>query len=308
MKSYTIGRNLAGVLTKNTTTTNLSFLDQMANDDYRSLCAMHDWPWLERLRTKDTIADTASVELPYDCDKVRTVSVDVDDVIFSPKEVASRKFWDKLTEVESSSDTPEWWYVFDNKLYLYPTPATAGNTINIVQKTRVKDLSIADYTTGNILTTVNSDETITGSGTSWNASMVGSWIRITSSSSANGGDGLWYEISSVTSTTVLELVKPYGGTAITAGSADYIIGQMSLLPENFQDMPWIYASACYWQKESDSRAVALFTQHGTIGSGSYLSTGKVQELEKSSLSDTTSYVLDDGEDDTIINPNLIINI
>jgi hypothetical protein len=58
MKSYTIGRALYGTLTKNTSTANLALGDQIANDDYRALCAMRDWPWLERLRTLSTAAAT----------------------------------------------------------------------------------------------------------------------------------------------------------------------------------------------------------------------------------------------------------
>ena len=86
MKSYTTGRNLYGTLTKNSASANLTLGDQLANDDYRALCAMHDWPWLEKLRTLTTVASTQSYNLPYDCDQVRSVSVIVSSTRYTPKQ------------------------------------------------------------------------------------------------------------------------------------------------------------------------------------------------------------------------------
>lgn len=308
MKSYTTGRNYAGSLTKNTTSAHLTLMDQIANDDYRALCAMHDWPWLERLRTKLTVAATQNVPLPYDCDQVRGVAVIVSSKRYTPDPVPTQEIWDQINSVSSSSDIPERYFVFNGQLYLWPTPVTAGNTINIAQKTRVIDLSVADYTTGTIVTATNGDETITGSGTSWNASMVGRWIRITYSDAANVGDGLWYEIASITDTTHLELTRAYGGTSISAGSASYTIGQMPLLPESFQDLPWIWSAGIYWQKEDDERGEKYLANHGLIGSGSNPSTGRVAELEKTWSAPTTDLVIDDGRDHDVLNPNLTVSL
>jgi len=308
MKSYTTGRNLYGILTKNTATANLTFGDEIANDDYRALCALHDWPWLERLRTLSTVADTANVALPYDCDLVREVAVIVSDTRHTPDLAPDQKFWDKLNESSVSSDIPEYYYIFDGDVYLWPTPSTAGNTINITQKTRVIDLSVADYTTGTITTATNGSAAIVGSGTSWTSQMVGRYIRITYINTANTGDGLWYEIAGVTDATHLTLTRVYGGTSIAAGSALYTIGQMYLLPESFHDLPWIWAAGQYWSKESDSRGADLLAIHGNIGSGSNPSTGRVKILEKSYLSNTTNLVIDDGGEDEIQNPNLTISI
>jgi hypothetical protein len=308
MKSFTEGRNLYGSLTKNTATANLALGDQFANDDYRALCALHDWPWLERLRTLTTVASTANYVLPYDCDQVREVAVIVSSYRYTPKPVPDQKFWDQLNQSSYTSDTPEYYRIFNGQLYLWPTPASSGNTINITQKTRVIDLSIADYTTGTIVTATNGLATIVGSATSWTSQMVGRYIRITHSNTANTGDGLWYEIAGVTDTTHLTLTRNYGGTSIATGTAAYTIGQMPLLPEAFQDLPWLYAAGQYWIKESDNRGPDFLTLHGNIGAGSVPSTGKVALLEKAWSSATTNLVIDDGEDNIMLNPNLTINL
>lgn len=312
MKSYTQGRNFAGSLTKNTATAHLALMDQIANDDYRALCAMKDWPWLERLRTLSTVASTQSYTLPYDCDQVREVAVIVSSKRYVPRISPSQQHWDRLNAITSTSDIPEWMRVFNGQLQLWPTPSTAGNTINITQKTRVIDLNVADYTTGTITTvaTTSGVTTVTGSSVVWSASMVGRWIRITNTDAAPTlvGDGLWYEIASVPTSTTLTLTRAYGGTAIASASAAYTIGQMPLLPEAFHDMPWLWAAGTYWQKEADSRGENYLAQHGIIGSGSTISTGRVKLLEATWSSPTTDLVIDDGGGDEAINPNLTISL
>lgn len=308
MKSYTTGRNLYGSLTKNTNTANLTLGDQIANDDYRALCSLKDWPWLERLRTLTTVASQQAYTLPYDCDTVREVSVTISTQRHTPRKVATQEHWDRLNASTFTADIPEWYFVFNGQVKLWPTPATAGNTINIVQKTRVIDLSIADYTTGTIVTATNSTTAIVGATTSWNASMVGRWIQITNTSAANGGDGIWYEIAGVADTTHLTLTRAYGGTSITTGTATYTIGQMPLLPESAQDLPWLWATGQYWVKEADNRGEKMLALHGNIGTGSQPSTGRVKLLELSQSSATTDFVIDDGRDSDMWNPNLVISL
>jgi hypothetical protein len=97
----------------------------------------------------------------------------------------------------------------------------------------------------------NNGTAVVGSGTTWNASMVGSYLQISETTTDNGGDGFWYEISAVVDTTHLTLTKPYEGTAIVAGSATYIIGQTSVIPDAY-DVGIVYrATALYWQNQND---------------------------------------------------------
>lgn len=315
MKSYTQGRNLYGVWTKNTDTTNLSYGDQMANDDYRHLCAMRDWPWLERRRSLTTLASTQFYNLPYDTDLVREVSFAPtgSSMLYTLSLVPDRKSWDLLNLSTYTSDTPQYYFVFNGQIGVWPTPTSAGSTIYIAQKCRVVDLAAADYTIGSITTssTTAGVTTLTGSGTTWTGSMVGRYIRITASDAAPAltGDGLWYEIASVASTTSLTLVRAYGGTTIAAATAAYTIGQMPLLPEAFHDLPWQWAAGTYWQKEADKRADTFFAAHGQPGNIGQAPTGRVKELISAYSSPTTDLIIDSGDDgDTIINPNLTIRL
>jgi len=310
MKSYSQGRSLYGSWTKNVGSDNLLLGDQVANDDYRNLCALKDWPFLERSRTVLTVASTQFAPLPYDCDMVREISVvpNGSSIRYVPKLSPSQMHWDHLNLTTFNSDIPQWYFVLAGQIGLWPRPSQSGNTITIIQKTRVIDLSAADYVAGTIVTATNGTAAIVGSGTTWTKQMVGRYIRITMVDTANTGDGVWYEIASVTDTTNLTLVRNYGGTSIATGSAAYTIGQMPLLPENFQDMPWLYAAGMYWEKENDKRAVAFLGNHGVSGGMGRPPTGKVKDLINAYSSPGTDFILDDGGEHDIINPNLTISL
>jgi hypothetical protein len=309
MRSYTSGRNLAGTWTKNTDTTNLSYLDGVANDDYRHICALKDWPFLERNRSISTTASTQFTTLPYDCDQVREISVipTGSTTRYTPTEITSRSKWDDLNLVIPTSNIPEYYYVFAGQVGLWPTPSSTGNTIYVTQKTRVIDLSVADITTSTV-TSITSGTTamvISGGG---NALMAGMWIRVTyTPGTSNTGDGVWYEISAATATTIT-LVRAYGGTTISAGTAACTIAQMPLLPEAFHDLPWLWAAGTYWQKEDDERAKGYFDQHGSAGQGGGAPTGRVKELINAWSSESTDMVIDMADDEVIINPNLTISL
>ena len=111
---------------------------------------------------------------------------------------------------------------------------------------KIRDINITDYTTGTIVSIANDATTVTGSGTTWTTSMAGRYIRITETDAANGGDGYWYEIASVTNATTLVLKKPYQGTSIVVGSAAYRIGLITYEPEQYQMAPIYRAVAQYW--------------------------------------------------------------
>uniref|UniRef100_A0A6H1ZM54 Putative tail protein n=1 Tax=viral metagenome TaxID=1070528 RepID=A0A6H1ZM54_9ZZZZ len=238
--------------------------------------------------------------LPYDVDLVESVSVTVGTTIYTPKPSPSKKHWDELQTSPSTSDTPSWWFVQDEKFALWPRPATSGKVIELNTKIRVPDLNIVDYTTGTVASVANGSPKVTGTSTVWTAPMAGRWLRITHSDTAtSSGDGEWYRIDAVESATILYLSRPYGGrTLASAAGASYAIGHMPLLPEAFHDLPETFAAYRYWLKEKDERADG-FKELLTDGVSTLFSTYGVSDL---------SMVIDSGDDDGFINPNLAIQL
>ncbi len=113
-------------------------------------------------------------------------------------------------------------------------------------------------TTAITIAAENGGSIITGSATAWTSGMAGRYIQITNTSAANGGDGFWYKIARVESATVLVLQKAYQGTAISAGSATYTIGQVSPIPEAYQIAPVYRSAAQYWQNKGDSNKAQMY--------------------------------------------------
>lgn len=300
MKSYTTLRNLYGKESKDESDENLIYGDEIMNDWHRTLLSKADWPFLNRLRTAKTKASTSFVALPYDVDLVQSINVVVSSTTYTPRVAPNRKFWDQLHYSTYNSDIPEWWFVQDGKIGLWPQPSTSDNAINITARIRVPDINVADYTTGTITTATNDDETIVGAASIWTTPMTGRWLRITSDDGADSGDGLWYEIASVTDATNLELVRKYGGTSIAGGSQAYTIGNMPLLPEAFHDLPVKYAAFRYWSKENDEARKNSFKEMVEDG---------IRDLISSQGMNDLSMVIDDGDDDNfIINPNLTVTL
>lgn len=103
----------------------------------------------------------------------------------------------------------------------------------------ILSISGGDGTAKFTVSNITESAVITGSGTSWLSTYIGTagsvlnlnlWIRLT----APLGDNNWYQISSIESNTSLTLMNPYQGS--TVSGASYVIGQMPLLLEDFHDI------------------------------------------------------------------------
>ena len=256
MKSFTTLQNLASNITgvASTDTTNLALLAQYLNDSIRTICTIRSgaWPWLETLPTATTVASQEYVYVPNKVRKIVDVYVTVGSTTYMPEVIYDAAKWKLVIAANlGTGDVPLFVYKQGEKLMIAPTPASTGNTVTMRGRLNVRDLSIADYTTGSIVSIANGATAIIGTGTTFTADMVGRFIRITETTAANGGDGSWYEIGSYTSATSIGLLKPYEGTSIAAGTAAYTIGQMSPIPEAYDVAPVYRAVALYWsQKEN----------------------------------------------------------
>lgn len=297
MLTFTQGRNLYGQLTLNNSSDNLSFGDTMINEGIRAMLGSIPWPFLEKTGTETTVAAQQAYKLPGDLYRLIDVFIQVGTMKYNPTQVTSFDDWNRLNNPAGiQNDTATYFFVIQNNLYFWPTPASSSNTITYSYLVQNRDLSLADYTTGTIVTATNGSRTITGSGTSWAAGMAGMWIKITPTTAANGGDGLWYQVDTVDSATQITLVREYAGTSISAGSAAYTLGDCSPIPEKYQRGPVYFAAAEYFRKNNDMGRAEYFQR---------MYDDTLRGLTEDEATKTTSNVVDDG---TIfsppVNPNL----
>jgi len=106
--------------------------------------------------------------------------------------------------------------------------------------------------------------TVTGSGTSWTTNMKDRWLNIPeTASNTTSGDNRWYQIKSVESSTSLTLYNDYQGQ--DASGASYTIGEVPILPEDYQDLAlyramWIYYNSIVPNPEQAKMYQAMYEQ------------------------------------------------
>lgn len=242
MKTWTTYQNDIPRIINNSDSDNVLWASEVINDTLRYLTQKYYFN--ERSFTTTTMAQQQFYDLPYNVKKLINVTVNIGGILWIPKECPSRDYWDSLNVIQFYQDFPSFFFVYNNQVGLFPNPASSGNTITMNYKIRLRDLSVADYTTGTVSVTSGS-ATVTGSGTSWYNDMVGRWLYITpTSSNTTSGDGGWYQIESVASATSLTLVNNYTGNTVTGGT--YKIGEVPLLHEDYQDLPLYRLGVIYY--------------------------------------------------------------
>lgn len=271
MKTYTESLGLLRSMTKigTTDTTNDALLMQFYDDSVRTILNIRGGKWwfLEGFEAVATQANVAGYVIPNNLRKITTLTVTVGTTIYSPTPVFNSQDWQLIKSSNMGSDDATlYYYPTNGNVELYPAPASNSNTIIIYGRKTYRGINIADYTTGTITTVAAAGTTVTGNGTSWNASMIGKWIKIANTGSVNGGDGMWYKITAVASATSLTILQPYQGTAISAGSAAYIIGDMTIIPEAY-DMAPIYRTLALWNQINNPTDLRISTSYWKLYDG-----------------------------------------
>lgn len=238
-----------GSTTANTTNSydNITWGMRMINDSIRYLATA--FYFNEASYTTTSVAAQQGYQLPSDFEQMLNATVSVGNLLWQAKESPSRKHWDALNVVSFNNDFPQYYYIFNGRVNIYPTPASNGNTITLNYKKRVADLSMADVTNATNTTTVSvttGTTTVTASAATFKNWMgMSGWIQFPySSTDAANGDNKWYQIASVTSSTILVLKNAYTGATISGGN--FTIGDTPILPEDYQDLPLFRALRMYF--------------------------------------------------------------
>jgi hypothetical protein len=203
--------------------------------------------------TATATIDTVGVQeynIPANISKIINDTITIGQLRYSPAPVQTRAEWDQLNTLPYTSDIPNYYFIYNGKLCIYPIPSTTGNIITFNYKARVIDMTFSDYSTGTLAAagmTVGS-VTVNGTTTSWltgggypsgvDITHLNLYIRANPST---GGDGIWYQIRQFTDEDTLVLVNPVVSAPNITTATTYTIGQMPLLSEDFHDM-LIYAA------------------------------------------------------------------
>lgn len=234
-----------------TSSTNISdvqtFLKKEINKTIRFMYTKLGIYKSQKTQTAVSVADQQFYHLPPDIDTIQSVTYTISSVKYPLQPIDSYQEWNDLNQVDFAPSTiPQYYFTRRDDFGIWPTPSTAGETITLTYNYLLKDLSVSDYTTGTVTTAQNST-TITGSGTTFTAAMVGRWFQATD-------DGDWYRISAFTSTTVITLESAFEGSAVS-GSA-FTIGQSPEIPSELHELIPHRAAAMYFLGPLQNKSVA----------------------------------------------------
>lgn len=231
MRSLTNLKTFYGSISQNTSNQNLVLGIQMINDTQRYL--LQKYFNNETTFSLPTVGSQQGYKLPPNYSIMKDVTLTVGQLQWTLTEILSRKDWDQVNFLPYNADIPQYYFIYNGLVNIFPIPSSSGNTITYNYKLRATDLSIEDVLTGTVSVTVGST-TVTGVGTGWSPTVGNNetrWIQIP----FPNGDGQWYQIASVNSATSITLYGAYQGITAVAG-ATYTMGQMPLLMEDFQDL------------------------------------------------------------------------
>lgn len=200
--------------------------------------------WQTGLQNNVTTAiSTVGVQnynIPANASKIKNNTINVGQLKYQPVPVQTRAEWDMINFLPYTSDIPNYYFIYNGTLEIFPIPSTTGNVITFNYQTRVADLSYEDYAVGTLATETPGSTFVTGTSTSWtvfpqNINLGFQNLNLLANPST-GGDGIWYPISTFTSATALTLALPIINAPNVTTATTYTIGQLPLLSEDFHDM------------------------------------------------------------------------
>lgn len=251
------------------------------NDGIKKAYAVLNAEYFYFEATDKTVDGQNAYPLPAQCGKIHNVKTTVSSIDYvATKFNGTEEQWNIMTDGLGSteSDYPQYFFVKKDTIEICPTPSTDDYVLTFKYKIIPKDLSADNHTTESIKTAVVGSTAIVGNtGTLWTSAMAGRYLKITS-------DGVYYKIASVTDATNLVLNREFAGTAITAGTEVYTIGECSLLPSSQQELPISYTLWKYYQQKEKRTLANDYKLEWLEG---------LQELKESGGQTTTSGVLEE---------------
>lgn len=181
--------------------------------------------------------------IPANISKTKNVTVNIGQLKYQPIFIESIQDWDNMNFLPYTADIPNYVYIYNGTIRIFPIPSTTGNIVTINFKDRVIDMTFADYSAGTLANAgmVVGSTTVTGTSTLWSGTYpIGTNIQFLNlyfrADPATGGDGYWYPILQFNSATSLTLALPVVTAPSITTATTYTIGQMPLLQEDFHDL------------------------------------------------------------------------
>lgn len=242
--------------------------------------------------------------IPANVSKIKNNTINVGQLKYQPVPIMTRQEWDMVNFLPYTSDIPNYFFIYNGKLSIWPIPSTTGNVLTFNYQTRVADFTFNDYTTGNIASggMVPGSVNVTGLATSWlttglfPANTNIGYYNLKLRANPPYGDGIWYPIREFLTDTTLVLDLPVVNAPNITNATTYTIGQFPLLEEDFHDMLVYGAAKTYY--------TSIVKDTDRYGEFDKLYEERVRLLE--AYAGTKSVNVDLESEPQAINPNLFL--
>lgn len=208
----------------------------------------------------DVTAGQSIYQTPIDSVRIigMTVMTGAGTNTYSPpiKEIRSEEEWRRIKTVPNySSSWITYYYVLgDDEIEVWPIPSTTiSNGIRFYYQQQDHDLSVEDIVSTTLapvqtVTVTNGSTTVTSTGATFTNQLIGLSFQLTGVT-----DLSWYQIVDVPNSSTLTLKSAFVGPS--ASSLAFRIGQTSILPQEYQDVPIHYALGLFFSgKGNEARA------------------------------------------------------
>lgn len=238
--------------------------------------------WTRNQVTADLVAGQQDYTMPANFVRTTEVTITANGIVYPLVQVASEHKWNQLNIIPSVTIyIPTRYFIKGfNVIGVWPAPSTANvGTLSVSFQPRTRDWStnLADIT--GTASVVNGSQAVTDSGTSFTNSMIGNAFTVT-----DGTGGNWFPIQGVTDDKHLTLQNYYIDQ--TNGSANYLIGQVPDIPEEYHPALEYFPLFMFEQKRGDKKSAdryfALFNDMLTRYEETYAvkTTGIVQTKQR----------------------------
>lgn len=211
-----------------------------------------DYKFTEAFYSFPSVAEQENYDFPINHKKIITIVPTIDSRPYQPLiEIADPDKWEflKANFASTTASYPTYFHVKNKQIYVFPKPASADITFGVQYTKRAKPMNFEDYITGTIAVT-NGSKSVIGTGTSWAANAEGGMkLKI---------GNYWYDVASITSNTALVLVQSYQGSS--ASGQTYLLGDTSLIHEDFQGILWNRFCYEFYRRNNPDRAKDYFAE------------------------------------------------
>jgi hypothetical protein len=234
-----------------------------------------DYKFTEGFYSFTSVADQQNYDFAINHKKVKTVVPTISSTRYPALvEITDPNEWEYLNaNYTATSNFPTHFHVLNRQIYIFPKPSSADISFSVVYTKRAKPMNYEDYLTGSIAVT-NGSKSVIGTGTSWLANAeAGAKLKIGNN---------WYDVAGITTNTALTLVQSFQGSS--ASGLSYILGDTSLIHEDFQSILWNRFCYEFYRRNNPDRAKDFFAEMARLKTDmdSYVSavnTSRVIELD-----------------------------